>query len=295
MVNNIIYAAETPFGNGKDWTIFVVAPSGGAAQVSFDEGLTWITSSEYNNTFGAFELKCQDGEGSEWGTGDCAPIDGTGVSVIRARKQGDTTHKLFVIGQGRQLSTEYGFGYSYSAYCEGESISFTIAAQYSEDGDNNYQLTQEGTQKIQASVSGQFLSVQGEYSNGCPDDICHWLRIFQKVTMPVSLFPINIILSDSSSAVSQWSDTIDVEDIGDPCTSAFTPEDPCLCKSDAPEWVDTGVRECVDGLKMVKFKNMNVCYTGDDYEWRITGKCKKCKKGCKDPCVKVQSDCGCGK
>ena len=391
MVSNIIYAAETPFGAGNDWTIFVVAPSGGAAQLSFDGGSTWITSPNYNNDFGAFELKCQDGYGSQWGSGGCSPINGTGTLVVRARKQGDIVSKLFTIGQGEQVQGGDGFSYSYSAYCEGQNIHFTLAAQYAEVGENNYQLTQEDTQKIQVSVNGQFLSSQGEYSDGCFVDTCHWVKIFQKVTVPASSFPLNVVMSDSSSVVDQWSDSIAAGDIGNPCSAAVTPvapvipvssavndtfsvltsqtlsgnvslndtpcssgttsfivtenplqgqvtmlsngtftyspregfvgqdsfrygifcngqlssqaraiinittNDPCFGQSSNPDWIDTGIKECVDGLKMAKFRNMNPCYNGDDYEWRILGKCGKCKKKCKEPCKKPEPDCGCGK
>jgi len=221
-VTNLMYIADTPFGPGNDWTLIVVAPSGGAAQVSFNGGSAWITSSVYNSTYGGFELKCQDGIGTQWGNGGCMPINGTGTLLIRARKVGDTSSKLFTIGQGEQVVGGDGFSFSYAAYCQGSNIHLTLASQYASNA-NNYQLSESQTNRIGVSLNGTPLTPIAAYSDGCHVSTCHWTRVFQKAVIATSSFPLTAVFSDSTNTVAPWSSAIFVGSIGDPCVTTLPP------------------------------------------------------------------------
>lgn len=215
-VTNLIYIPDTPFGPGNSWTLIVVAPSGGSGQVSLDGGVTWITSSIYNSTYGGFELKCQDGVGTEWLTSTCMPINGTGFAVIRARKGGEEDYKLIAIGQGEQIQGGDGFAYAYSAYCTGSNIIVTFAVQYATASSNNYQLSQSDTQRVRLSLNGVNITAIAEYVDACTLS-CHWTRVFATQSIPVLNFPLVAVFSDVTSTVPPWNATVTAGNIGDPC------------------------------------------------------------------------------
>lgn len=373
-VTNLLYIPDTPFGPGNDWTLIVVCPPTGSGQVSFNGGSTWISSSTYNTTYHGFELKCQDGAGTQWGQGDCSPIMGTGFGVVRARKQGESDFKLFTLGQGEQNVGGDGYAYAYSAFCNGPNIFVSFAVQYATTGPNNYQLDSAKTERITLSINGINIAPLEPYSDGCLALTCHWTLPFAAQSIPIGNFPLNLVFGDSTGTVASWSTTVSAGNIGDPCFSTTVPtptpvagptasavsdnftaysgvqktlnvaandtacssgsttyvlltpavngsatlsssgslvytsganfvgvdsmdygifcagvlrsrarvkitvtsNNPCYGQSICPEWVNTGVTECNNGLESTRFMNVNPCAViTDQFEWRITGKCRK--------------------
>ncbi len=260
-VTNLIYIPDTPFGPGNSWTLIVVAPPGGAGQVSFNGGTTWITSSVYNSVYGGFELKCQDGIGTQWANSTCMPINGTGFSVVRARKQGESSHRLIAIGQGEQNPGADGWAYAYSAYCSGANIVVTFAVQYATDGANNYQLTQAATQRIRLSINEANIVAVSEYVDACTLS-CHWTRVFATQSIPVSNFPLRAVFSDSTSTVSSWVSTILAGNIGDPCVVTTPVPTPVPVISTATANVDTLIADTATASTVNVSTNDTQCSSG---------------------------------
>ena len=53
-------------------------------------------------------------------------------------------------------------------------------------------------------------------------------------------------------------------------------DDPCYGQSLCAQWVNTGVTDCENGLEITRYMNVNNCAdVVDNFEWRVTGKCRK--------------------
>jgi hypothetical protein len=93
-VQNIWLLYNTPFGTGNDWEIFIEAPSGGSAQLSFDNGGTWVTTSTASTLGSKIGFKYTP---PCYGQLSCVPPVSNG-STILARKLGETDSLISTVG-----------------------------------------------------------------------------------------------------------------------------------------------------------------------------------------------------
>lgn len=216
VVNNIWLLYDTPFGTGNDWEIFIEAPSGGSAQLSFDSGATWVTTST-SSTLGSksgfkYTPPC-------FGGLSCTPPVSNGGTIL-ARKLGESDSLISTVGMVEEVTGGEGYSYAYTAYCTGNSITMNIGAQYASSA-NNYQLSQPNTNKVRLSINGTPISILTQWSDsGAIAETYHWMQVFNTVTYPTSSFPLSFSFSDSTAVVPTWNSTVSVGTISNPCTNA---------------------------------------------------------------------------
>lgn len=209
-VTQFYFLYDTPFGIGNDWEVVVVCPSGGNAELSFDNGSTWLQCNQgYDATYGGFRYRppC-------FGTLGCVtPISNGGV--VLGRKVGESDNTKTVFGQYEQNVGGDGYTMAYSAVCNNGNISLNIGVQFAENA-HNYQLSQSDIQKLRLSIGGTPVPVLTQWRDAAVLSE-HWMQIFQTVTLPSGSFPVSVTFSDSTNTVAPHTTTIA---FGDPCNAA---------------------------------------------------------------------------
>ena len=215
VVQNIWFLYNTPFGTGNDWEIFIEAPYGGSAQLSFDNGGTWVTTSTASTlgskTVFKYTPPC-------YGQLSCVPPVSNG-STILARKLGETDSLISTVGMVEENVGTDGYSYAYTAYCTGTNITMNIGAQYASDA-NNYQLTDTDTAKLRLSINNVSVPVLTQWKDGDALPSNHWMQVFDTISYPSGSFPLILAFSDSSTVVYTWNSTIDLGTISNPCQTA---------------------------------------------------------------------------
>lgn len=100
LAQNIWLLYATPFGTGNDWEIFIEAPSGGSAQLSFDNGGTWVTTSTASTLGSKTGFKYTP---ACFGTLSCVPPISNGGTIL-ARKLGETSFLISTVGAVEQTT-----------------------------------------------------------------------------------------------------------------------------------------------------------------------------------------------
>jgi hypothetical protein len=216
LVTQFYYLYTSPVTTGSDWKIIAVAPSGGSAEISFDGGSSWISSSTYNSTYGGFEFTP-----SCWGTFGCVPPFTTGSGVLYGKKTEDTGYLKATIGAGAQNPGGDGYFYVYSAVCLGGNVSINFVVLYGTSGANNYQISSTETARLRLAVNGVPVTVLTQLVDSCPIGTCHYSQVFNTYTTTAGSFPFSLELSDITSTVASWTSSIAVTNIGNPCVAAL--------------------------------------------------------------------------
>jgi len=214
-VQNIWLLYDTPFGTGNDWEIFIEAPSGGSAQLSFDNGGTWVTTSTASTLGSKIGFKYTP---PCYGQLSCVPPVSNG-STILARKLGETDSLISTVGMVEENVGTDGYTYAYTAYCTGTNITMNIGAQYASDA-NNYQLTDTDTAKLRLSIDNVSVPVLTQWKDGDALPSNHWMQVFDTISYPSGSFPLILALSDNTSVVYTWNSSISIGTISNPCTTA---------------------------------------------------------------------------
>lgn len=209
-VTQFYFLYDTPFGAGNDWEAVVVCPSGGNAELSFDNGSTWLQCNQgYDATYGGFRYRppC-------FGTLGCNPPIASG-GVVLGRKVGESDNTKGIFGQYEQNVGASGYSMAYSAVCNNGNISVNIAVQFAEDA-NNYQLSQADTQKLRLTVNGTAVPVLTQWRDAAVLSE-HWMQVFQTITYSSGSFPLTVVFSDVTSNVGSHTTRIT---FGDACNAA---------------------------------------------------------------------------
>lgn len=214
-VQNIWLLYDTPFGTGNDWEIFIEAPPGGSAQLSFDNGGTWVTTSTASTLGSKIGFKYTP---PCYGQLSCVPPVSNG-STILARKLGETDSLISTVGMVEENVGASGYTYAYTAYCTGTNITMNIGAQYASDA-NNYQLTDTNTAKLRLSINNVSVPVLTQWKDGDALPSNHWMQVFDTISYPSGSFPLILALSDSSTVVYTWNSSIGLGTISNPCQTA---------------------------------------------------------------------------
>ena len=121
-ITGFIYLYDTPFGNGQDWELVVVAPnSGGNAEFSIDNGATWFQCNQgYDATYQGYRYRP-----ASFGSFP-TPLFLSPSQVVQARIVGQTDVTKGVLGQVEENAGGDGFSYAYGATCSGTNININL-------------------------------------------------------------------------------------------------------------------------------------------------------------------------
>ena len=217
-VTQFYFLQDPPIGGGNDWEVIILGPNGGNAEISFDNGATWLQANQgYDGTYGGYRyrppcyggLSCTDPRQGNW--------------VVLGRMVGETESIKAVFSTYEDSPTDDVYEFVSSAVCVGGNISLNFLSQYSQNGPDNYQLFLPQTQTLQLSINGTPLSVKTQSVDSCPIGTCHYSQVYNNITVPASAFPLTAVFSDSANVLRVSTVSIPISDFGNPCVAAPNP------------------------------------------------------------------------
>lgn len=218
LVTQFYFLQDPPIGGGNDWEVIILGPNGSNAEISFDNGATWLQANEgYDVTYGGYRYRppC-------WGTLSCTDPRQPNW-VVLGRMVGETEFIKAVFSTYIDSPTADVYEFVSSAVCIGGNISLNFISQYSQGGLDNYQLDLAKTQTLELSINGTPLGVLTQSVDSCPISTCHYSQVYQNITLPVGSFPLTAVFSDSADVLRVSTQSISLVDFGDPCVVAPNP------------------------------------------------------------------------